>query len=90
MGLVAAALLTLGLFAYVFWPQGRLFQQAAKTRLDYLEERKTTVYDNLRDLSFEYQAGKYPEEDYQIQRTGLEEEAAHIVLEMETLRAYPR
>ncbi len=85
MGTIAALVLTLGLFAYVFWPQGRLFQQRAKTRLDYLEERKTTVYDNLRDLSFEYQAGKYPDEDYQTQRAGLEDEAAGILHEMDVL-----
>ncbi len=85
MGAIAAGLLTLGLFAYVFWPQGLLFKQAAKTRLDYLQERKTAVYDNLRDLSFEYQAGKYPEEDYQAQRAGLEDEAAAILMEMDRL-----
>lgn len=85
MGAMAAVVLTLGLFAYVFWPQGRLFKQAAKTRLDYLQERKTAVYDNLRDLSFEYQAGKYPEEDYQTQRAGLEDEAAAILMEMDRL-----
>ncbi len=85
MGTIAALVLTLALFAYVFWPQGRLFQQRQKTRLDYLEERKTTVYDNLRDLSFEYQAGKYPEEDYLVQRAGLEDEAAGILHEMDVL-----
>ena len=85
MGTIAAGVLTLVLFAYVFWPQGRLFQQRQKTRLDYLEERKTTVYDNLRDLSFEYQAGKYPEEDYLAQRAGLEDEAAGILHEMDAL-----
>ena len=85
MGGMAALALTIGVFAYVFWPQGRLFRQVQKTRLDYLEERKQTVYDNLRDLSFEYQAGKYPEEDYLLQRTGLEDEAAEILAEMETL-----
>ena len=85
MGTIAALVLTVGLFAYVFWPQGRLFQQRQKTRLDYLEERKTTVYDNLRDLSFEYQAGKYPEEDYLVQRASLEDEAAGILHEMDAL-----
>lgn len=90
MGTIAAGVLTLALFAYVFWPQGRLFQQRQKTRLDYLEERKTTVYDNLRDLSFEYQAGKYPEEDYMAQRAGLEDEAAGILHEMDALESRSR
>lgn len=90
MGTIAALGLTIVLFAYVFWPQGRLFRQAAKTRLDYLEERKTAVYDNLRDLSFEYQAGKYPEEDYATQRAGLEDEAAVILTEMDQLNGRGR
>ena len=30
---------------------------AEKTRLAYLRERKEMVYENLRDLNFEYQAG---------------------------------
>ena len=32
-----------------------------KTRLAYLQERKEAVYENLRDLNFEHQAGKLPD-----------------------------
>jgi hypothetical protein len=56
-----------------------------KTRLDYLRERKDVVYDNLRDLNFEYRAGKYPEDDYARQRESLEAEAASVVKEMTAL-----
>ncbi len=44
--------------------------QADKTRVDYLRERKDAIYENLRDLNFEYLAGKYPEQDYAEQRRG--------------------
>ena len=71
--------------AYVFWPQKRVLAPVEKTRLDYLKERKDVVYDNLRDLNFEFRAGKYPEDDYARQRESLEEEAAQVVGEMETL-----
>jgi hypothetical protein len=71
MDLIAAiAALTLGCFAYIFWPERNPFVQADKTRVDYLRERKDAIYENLRDLNFEYQAGKYPEADYNEQRTG--------------------
>ncbi len=40
------------------------------------------LYDNLRDLNFEYRAGKYPEEDYVAQRAALENEAAGVVAEI--------
>ena len=61
--------------------------QADKTRVDYLRERKDVIYENLRDLNFEYQAGKYPEQDYVEQRVGLEDEAARVIAEMEALQA---
>ena len=56
-----------------------------KTRLDYLRERKDVIYENLRDLNFEYKAGKYPEADYTTQRDALENEAANVLAEMESL-----
>jgi hypothetical protein len=85
MGTLAGAVLTLALFAFIFWPERNLFLQADKTRLDYLRERKESIYENLRDLNFEYLAGKYPEQDYAEQRAGLEEEAARVIQEMEVL-----
>ena len=44
---------------------------------------------NLRDLSFEYRAGKYPEQDYATQRDILEREAAEILREMDLLQGLP-
>jgi len=87
LSILAAAILTLALFAWIFWPEKNPFSQRTKTRVDYLRERKETVYDNLRDLSFEYKSGKYPEEDYAAQRLALENEAAGIMTEIETLDA---
>ncbi|MFB3915847.1 MAG: hypothetical protein ACE14M_03915 [Terriglobales bacterium] len=79
-GAVLAALL-----AYIFYLPSSVASAPEKTRLAFLRERKETVYDNLRDLNFEYKAGKYPEADYREMRTALEEEAAAILAEMETL-----
>jgi len=88
MGLSAAiAALIVGCFAYIFWPERNPFVQADKTRVDYLRERKEAIYENLRDLNFEFQAGKYPEADYNQQRSALEDEAAQVISEMEALMA---
>ncbi len=87
MGLIAASLLTILLFVYVFWPERGLLRQAEKTRVDYLQERKEAIYENLRDLNFEYLAGKHPEQDYAVQRAGLENEAAGVLLEIDSLGA---
>jgi hypothetical protein len=87
MSLTAGIVLALACFAFIFWPEKNPFIQADKTRLDSLRERKDSIYENLRDLNFEYLAGKYPEQDYIEQRSGLEAEAAVVVAEMETLEA---
>jgi hypothetical protein len=79
MGMIAGVVLTLALFGYMFWPEKNPFVQADKTRVDYLRERKDAIYENLRDLNFEFLAGKYPEPDYMEQRAGLEDEAAELI-----------
>ncbi|MGI4855085.1 MAG: hypothetical protein ACRYF4_13695 [Janthinobacterium lividum] len=85
MGLAAGGVLLMVLFAYTFWPEKNPFVQSANTRLDFLRERRDMVYANLRDLNFEYKAGKYPAEDYATQRDMLESEAATVVSEIDVL-----
>ena len=85
-GLIAGAVLFLALFVYILWPEKVIVRQPDKTRLDFLEEWKEQLYANLRDLHFEYQAGKYPLEDYEQQRALLENEAATVLAEMELLQ----
>ena len=85
-GLIAGILLALASGLYVFWPENSFASQRQKTRLDYLLERKEQLYENLRDLNFEYRAGKYPEEDYNAQRAVLETEAAQLLSEIDYLQ----
>jgi len=85
MALAACILLLLGTFAYTFWPEKNPFTQRSASRLDFLRERREAVFANLRDLNFEYKAGKYPEEDYMTQRTMLEDEATALVREIDVL-----
>ena len=85
-GIILGCLLALVLFAYTFWPEKHAAAQREKTRLDFLEELKEQTYTNLRELNFEYQAGKYPPEDYAAQRDILEKEAAKVLAEMDQLR----
>jgi hypothetical protein len=87
MGLVAGGILLVVLFAYTFWPEENPFVQRAQSNVDFLRERRESVFANLRDLNFEYKAGKYPEEDYATQRAMLEGEAASLVVEIERLES---
>ena len=79
-------LLAVACFVFIFWPEHNPFVQADKTRVDYLRERKDAIYENLRDLNFEYRAGKYPEEDFRTQRELLERETAELLAEIEFLQ----
>ncbi len=79
------ALVTLGSLFYTFYIPGQVFTGPVKTRLVYLRERKEAVYENLRDLNFEYKAGKFPDSDYQEMKTSLEDEAAAILSEIARL-----
>ncbi len=81
----ACVLLTLGLLSFIFLIPDEVESGGEKTRLVYLRERKDVVYENLRDLNFEYKAGKLPEADYVAMRAALEDEAVGILAEMNQL-----
>jgi hypothetical protein len=74
---------------YVFYLPGKLFLGPEKTRVGYLHERKDAVYENLRDLNFEYKAGKVPETDYLALKSSLQDEAATILAEIARLGKEP-
>lgn len=54
-----------------------------RTKLDQLMERRDAIYDNLRDLRFEYRSGKYSEGDFEAMKTALENEAALVLAEID-------
>jgi hypothetical protein len=88
MSTIACGILFLGIFAFVFFPQRQTARQIPKTRLDFLREQKDVLYENLRDLNFEYSAGKYTAEDYTAQRAGLENETADVLAEIDQLERH--
>ena len=58
----------------------------------HLEDRKAQIYENLRDLQFEYRVGKLSDEDYQQTKLGLQAELAGVLAEIEksgTAQAQP-
>jgi hypothetical protein len=76
-----------GILVYIFLPSRDLETGVTKTRVTYLYERKEVVYENLRDLNFEFKSGKFAQDDYDGMRTGLEAEAARIMAEIESLES---
>jgi hypothetical protein len=83
--LFGCALFAAALFVYVFYQPDQVEAGEEKTRHMYLLERKEATYENLRDLNFEYKAGKLSEKDYAVQRASLEDEAAAILAELESI-----
>ena len=85
MTLLVCGVLTLAALFYVFYFPLNLRVGAEQTRAAFLRERKEAVYENLRDLNFEYRAGKVPEADYASMKQSLEDEAASILAEIQHL-----
>lgn len=78
VGLAAAVML------FIFFIQPDASDLAPhRTKLDQLMERRDAIYDNLRDLRFEYRSGKYSEGDYQAMKNTMEGEAALILAEID-------
>ena len=85
--LACCLLFTAAALFYVFYLPGKLYLGPEKTRAGYLRERKEAVYENLRDLNFEYKAGKLPDADYQSLKSSLQDEAATLLAEIARLEA---
>src|SRR6266478_7090443 len=87
MTMFICAVVTLLTLVYVFYLPGELYLGPKKTRASYLRERKDAVYENLRDLNFEFKAGKMPEVDYQSLKASLQDEAATLLAEIARLES---
>lgn len=72
---------------YIFMPNRSMDTGVDKTRLTYLYERKDVVYENLRDLNFEFKSGKFTQADYEGMRGSMEAEAARLLDEIDKLES---
>jgi hypothetical protein len=52
----------------------------------HLDERKAAIYENLRDLQFEYRVGKLSDADYQSTKKDLQKELAAVLAEVDQLK----
>lgn len=83
---VACALLAAAAFVFVFGVQTDTSDTVPhRTKLDQLMERRDAIYENLRDLRFEFRAGKFSEADYEEIKQSLEVEAARVLADMDRL-----
>jgi hypothetical protein len=81
--LIAAAL-TLAVILYTLFVRAQdLPEPAPINPLQHLEGRKAAIYENLRDLQFEYRVGKLSDEDYQRTKKDMQAELAVVLAEMD-------
>ncbi len=79
-----AAVLLVGVIVYTLGVRARdLPPPEPVSPTKHLEDRKATIYDNLRDMQFEYRMGKLSDEDYQQTKRDLQRELAGVLGELE-------
>ncbi|MGC9971007.1 MAG: hypothetical protein ABSE56_10485 [Bryobacteraceae bacterium] len=79
-----AAILLIGVIVYTLGVRAQdLPEPAPVSPTRHLEDRKATIYENLRDLQFEYRVGKLSDQDYQQTKQDLQRELARVLTEIE-------
>jgi hypothetical protein len=88
MIIFAAALLTLGALLFVLLIRAEdLPEPEPISPTRHLDERKATIYENLRDLQFEYRLGKLSDHDYQQTKQDLQRELAAVLAQIDRIKA---
>jgi hypothetical protein len=82
IGACLALAIATGLFIFYIQPDASDLAPR-RSKLDQLLERRDTLYDNLRDLRFEFRSGKYAENDFEAMKISLENEAAQVLAEID-------
>src|SRR5262249_43356992 len=84
MVLIAAVLLTAGTVVFTLLVRGRdIPDTPPESPTAHLEERKAQIYENLRDLQFEFRLGKLSDADYQKTKLDLQRELAKVLAEID-------
>lgn len=87
MAVVLAALLTVAVIAFILGVRARdIPQPEPVSPFEHLDERKAAIYENLRDLQFEYRVGKLSDADYQQTKLDLQRELATVMAEIDRLK----
>src|SRR3974390_1558789 len=87
MIIAVTCLVAIAVIAFIFTVRPKdLPEPEPVSPFAHLDERKAAIYENLRDLQFEYRVGKLSDEDYQATKTDLQKELAQVLAEGDRLR----
>jgi hypothetical protein len=82
-----AAVLTFAAILYTLFVRAQdLPEPAPANPVQHLESRKAAIYENLRDLQFEYRVGKLSDDDYQRTKKDMQAELAVVLAEMDRIQ----
>ncbi len=85
--LFVAAVLAIGVVVFTLAVRPKdLPEPEAVSPVKHLEERKATIYENLRDLQFEYRLGKLSDQDYTQTKQDLQRELAAVLAEIDKIQ----
>src|SRR5512135_1645226 len=88
MIIAIAALLTVAVIVFIVGVRAKdLPEPQPVSPFQHLDERKAAIYENLRDLQFEYRLGKLSDEDYQNTKKDLQKELAAVLAEVDKVKA---
>ena len=88
MTIALASLITIGVIAFILSVRAKdLPQPEPVSPFQHLDERKAAIYENLRDLQFEYRVGKLSDQDYQATKLDLQRELAAVLAEIDRVKA---
>jgi len=86
MIIFAASLLTIGVLVFILSVRAKdLPEPEPVSPFEHLDERKAAIYENLRDLQFEFRVGKLSDQDYQRTKTELQTQLAAVLGEIESI-----
>ncbi|MEO7649820.1 MAG: hypothetical protein ABIZ80_05090 [Bryobacteraceae bacterium] len=83
-----AALMTVGVLVFILAVRAKdLPEPQPVSPFQHLDERKASIYENLRDLQFEYRVGKLSDQDYQQTKLDLQKELALVMAEVDRVKS---
>src|SRR3984893_14934846 len=87
MTIALASLITVGVIIFILSVRAKdLPAPEPVSPFQHLDERKAAIYENLRDLQFEYRVGKLSDADYQATKKDLQKELAGGLAEVDKIK----
>jgi hypothetical protein len=87
MVLSAAVVLVVGTLLFTLFVRSQDVPEAPPVSpTAHLEERKAQIYENLRDLQFEFRLGKLSDADYQKTKVDLQRELAKVLADIDAVQ----